>query len=67
MFVDGDMKGSAGEAELMAETGLNAAQLTTLYSTTSTSPTMATATTFGDVLLYINQLASTTWGCEGSF
>jgi hypothetical protein len=54
MFVDGAMKGSAGEAELTAETGLNAAQLTTLFSTTSASPTMATATTFGDVLLYIN-------------
>jgi len=63
MFVDGAMKGSAAEAELSEETGLNTAQLTTLYSTTSASPTMATATTFGDVLLYVNQLASTTWGC----
>lgn len=36
----------------------------TLYSTTSTTGTPTG--TFGDVLLYINQLMSTTWVCAGA-
>jgi hypothetical protein len=58
MFVDGAMKGTE-------VTGLTSAQTAVLYSQTATTGT--TTGTFGDVLLYINQLSSTTWGCEGSF
>jgi hypothetical protein len=48
------MKGGAYLTLVEEKTLLTAAQLTTLYSTTSSTGT-ATGT-FGDVLLYINQL-----------
>jgi hypothetical protein len=62
MFVDGSMKND--QASVETATGLTTDQLNTFYATSSTTGT-ATGS-FGDVLLYINQLQSTTWGCLGS-